>query len=40
MRQVPVDLFVFTPEETRNWGDRFRREVELGVVLYERGANA
>ena len=37
---VPVDVFVFTPDETRDWGDRFRHEVDRGVVLYDRGAPA
>jgi predicted nucleotidyltransferase len=34
---VPVDLFVYTPEERSSWSPRFRREVERGIVLYERG---
>jgi uncharacterized protein len=27
---VPVDLLVFTADESGQWGDRFRREVESG----------
>ena len=34
---VPVDIFVYTPEEARAWSPRFRAEVEQGLLLYRRG---
>ena len=33
---VPVDVFVYTPQEARAWSQRYRAEVERGVVLYRR----
>lgn len=33
---VPVDVFVYTSEEAAAWRPRYRREVELGLVLYRR----
>ena len=32
-----VDVFVYTREETEAWSPRFRDEIELGLVLYQRG---
>jgi predicted nucleotidyltransferase len=33
---VPVDVLVYTPQEQDSWSPRFRREVERGLLLYER----
>jgi predicted nucleotidyltransferase len=33
---VGVDVLVYTGEETKGWGPRFRAEVEQGIVLYRR----
>jgi predicted nucleotidyltransferase len=33
---VPLDILVFTPVESEEWGSRFRAEVEQGIVLFER----
>lgn len=33
---VSVDVFVYTPEEAREWSSRFRAEVEGGIGLYRR----
>ncbi len=37
-RSVPLslDLFVYTGGEREQWGERFRREVSDGTVLYRR----
>jgi len=35
---VPVDVLVYTPDETAGWSTRFRAEVERGVMLYRRNA--
>ena len=37
---VAVDVFVYTPDETSNWSERFRREVAGGLVLYRRSIPA
>ena len=34
--RVPVDVFVYTAEEAERWGERFRTEVENGLLLYRR----
>ncbi len=34
--RVPVDVLVYTPEETADWSPRFRAEFERGLRLYER----
>ena len=31
---IAVDVLVFTPEETTQWGPRFRQEVERGIPLH------
>ncbi len=33
---IPVDVFVYTPEEAAEWGPRYREDVERGIVLYRR----
>jgi len=33
---VPVDVLVYTPEESAAWSPRFRAEIERGVLLYRR----
>jgi uncharacterized protein len=33
---VPVDVLVYTPQERESWGPRFRREVERGLLLFQR----
>ena len=33
---VPVDVFVYTPEEAAGWGPRYRADVEQGIILYRR----
>jgi predicted nucleotidyltransferase len=33
---VPVDVFVYTPQEQESWTPRFRRDVQRGRRLYER----
>jgi predicted nucleotidyltransferase len=33
---VPVDILVYTPEETAAWSMRFRAEVARGVLLFRR----
>ncbi len=33
---VPVDVFVYTPEEAAAWSPRYRAEVERGLPLYRR----
>lgn len=33
---VSIDLFVYTSAERERWGERFRREVSAGTVLYRR----
>jgi hypothetical protein len=35
---VPVDVFVYTPEERAGWTKRFERAVKSGVVLYRRAS--
>jgi predicted nucleotidyltransferase len=33
---VPIDVFVYTPEEAQEWGPRYRSDVEHGLILYRR----
>ncbi len=33
---VPIDVFVYTREEARDWGPRYRSDVEHGLILYRR----
>ena len=33
---VPIDVFVYTAEEAKEWGPRYRSEIETGVLLYGR----
>lgn len=33
---VAVDLLVYSDAERESWGQRFRREVERGLALFER----
>ena len=35
---VPVDVFVYTPDEAAAWGPRYRADVESGLELYRRQA--
>lgn len=33
---VPVDVLVYTQDETASWGERFRVEFDRGLPLYRR----
>lgn len=35
---IPLDVFVYTPQEAAQWGSRYREDVESGIVLYRRPA--